>query len=316
MFSSAPSTENPNEGSPKLVIATRLHLGKAKSPPEHLQTLIDIFEDWTSSIPNSIAVIAVDATPRFPDYDYVEAVRECCTKTPKGAFQNCKILPVTPWGKFAPALNALVSYSLHEIGAQQICFVSAEVTPSIESIRILKKELQDPNVLVAGAQLPGHEYFGDDVTPDDSVQVKAKVSKATTEVRTEKHGRKVFTETVTVSNTVVGGELNGRTCPWNTLAVWNLPKLALTGFPMVTEMPDCAGVEECVTIALQQKLFGDNQTKAILVRVPDVDWEVDEYFQGDPQRKKWHDTKMKSKLDRAAKQMKMLSLEGGIVIHK
>lgn len=30
-------------------------------------------------------------------------------------------------------------------------------------------------------------------------------------------------------------ELTGRTTPWNTLALWNLPKLALTGFLLVSE---------------------------------------------------------------------------------
>lgn len=29
--------------------------------------------------------------------------------------------------------------------------------------------------------------------------------------------------------------LDGRTTPWNTLAMWNLPKLALTGFLLVSD---------------------------------------------------------------------------------
>ena len=27
--------------------------------------------------------------------------------------------------------------------------------------------------------------------------------------------------------------LRGRTCPWNTFAIWNVSKLAVTGFPMI-----------------------------------------------------------------------------------
>ncbi len=27
--------------------------------------------------------------------------------------------------------------------------------------------------------------------------------------------------------------LRGRTCPWNTFAIWSLPKISLIGFPLV-----------------------------------------------------------------------------------
>jgi hypothetical protein len=55
-------------------------------------------------------------------------------------------------------------------------------------------------------------------------------------------------------------ELNGRTTPWNTLAIWKVSMLALTGFPLVSDgiVTDDAtepsfGVEEVVTIALLQR---------------------------------------------------------------
>jgi hypothetical protein len=47
-------------------------------------------------------------------------------------------------------------------------------------------------------------------------------------------------------------DVRGRTCPWNTFAIWNAHQLALTGFPMVAEGmgEDWGGVEE-VSSAMQ-----------------------------------------------------------------
>ena len=36
--------------------------------------------------------------------------------------------------------------------------------------------------------------------------------------------------------------LRGRTCPWNTAAVWNLKAISLVGFPMICDgSPDMEG---------------------------------------------------------------------------
>jgi hypothetical protein len=100
---------------------------------------------------------------------------------------------VTPWGKFVPALNALIRYASVECKAQLILFVSAETEASASSVSMLVNEV-DSSTLVAGAVLPGHDYHRGEKVP-----------------------------------------LNGRNTPWNTLAVWNLPNLALNGFPMVSD---------------------------------------------------------------------------------
>jgi hypothetical protein len=311
--------QSPPPELPLLVIATRLHLGRAAAPPTNLSELIETFESWTRLIPNSISVIAVDATPKFEDYDYVRAVRECLSSSSSSSSSRTKVLPVTPWGKFVPALNALVSYSAHTLHAAHLCFVSAEVTPSKESMERLRRELLDDNndVLVVGAALPGHDFFGrtimaketttndDDDDDDDDDGDSPSSTMATT--------------TTTTTTTL---PLTGRTCPWNTLAVWNLTKLQHTAFSAVSDRPDCAGVEECVAIAVHQKLFcnakggknkSNSNSKAILLRLPDVAWEQD--FSDDVERRQWHDQKMKSKLDRAAKQMELLQLTG-TVVHK
>lgn len=100
-----------------------------------------------------------------------------------------------------------------------------------------------------------------------------------------------------------------RTSPWNTLCVWDLDKLALTGFLAVSDQGKSAGIEECAAIALLQKLFPNAIAK--LVRLPDISWE--ESFEGDPERQKWHEEKMKSKAERAAHQLGRLNLTGAVL---
>lgn len=110
-------------------------------------------------------------------------------------------------------------------------------------------------------------------------------------------------------------ELNGLTSPWNTLAIWDVSKLTLTGFPLVAEglhtLSDgthvAAGVEEVSAIALLQSLLGPERAKAKLVPLPDIVW--DQTFK-DPERQKWHLRKMESKMERPATHLELLQLKG------
>jgi hypothetical protein len=158
----------------------------------------------------------------------------------------------------------------NSIDADLLLFVSAEVSASQESIQELCRHVieDEDNTLVAGAALNGHLHAGD--------------------------------------NQEV--ELNGRTCPWNTLAVWNARRLSLTGFSLCSDIGSYAGVEECVAIALAQKLFP--KTKAKLVKLPEIDWQED--FE-DEKRQKWHEEKMKSKLERAGHQLEIMGLSGKVL---
>jgi hypothetical protein len=271
----AESTNNDMIKKKKLVIATRLHLGKTSSPPSDssLKATLANFEGLAKTS-NGIPVIAVDATPKLPDYDFVQAVRE--NLPDKSCIQ---IVPVTPWGKFVPALNALVLFAASDsIQADWILFVSAEVSATPKSIQTLCDAViddTDDDVIVAGAAMNGHVY----ITPTTS-------------------GENTTPKVI---------ELNGRTCPWNTLAVWNVRKLSLTGFQLCSDLGDSAGVEECVAIAVLQKLFPKSQAK--LIKLDDISWE--ESFD-DEERQKWHETKMTSKLERAARQMQRLQLSGTV----
>ena len=267
-----------------LVIATRLHLGNASAPPssEKIRGWIQNLRGMADSVQAIQAVVAVDATPKIEGYNFVKVIEEEIRQEASSSKQSqectpVQVLPVTPWGKFVPALNALVFHSYTVCGADQILFVSAEVSVSETSIRRLCAKCSAPeNILVAGAALSGHLYSYN-------------------------------SEATGGSKTVA---LNGRTCPWNTLAVWNLAPLSLTGFLQLSDIGPSAGVEECLAIATHQTLFPDGTSKARLVKLDDVSWESN--FGDDEERKQWHERKMNSKLERAGAQLDAMNMSGTV----
>ena len=261
-----------------IVVATRLHLGSAKEPPDTAKTERQVkgFADFVASLKIAAkAVIAVDPHPKFDGFDYVSSIR----KASQQMSDPPHILPVTPWGKFVPALNALVAYAAQDCKADLILFVSAETNATPESIETLCQHVTPDDTLVAGALLGGHDYH-------------------------ENSSRKDVVK------------LDGRTTPWNTMAVWKIPKLALTGFQLVSEglLTDTAtepsyGVEEVFAIAVLQNVLGADQAKAKLVKLADVEW--NQGFE-DEERRQWHEKKMKSKIERAGRQLKSAGLSGQV----
>jgi hypothetical protein len=109
--------------------------------------------------------------------------------------------------------------------------------------------------------------------------------------------------------------LDGRTTPWNTLALWQVSKLALTGFLGISDGLIAGvegGVEEVAAIALLQRLL-PGRACAKLVRLEGVEWRT---TWTDPARREWHERKMLSKLTRPRQQLEALNkLEAGIVEH-
>ena len=295
-----------------VVFATRIHLGHARAPPasEDLRGTVASFLSWAASCGARRAAIAVDPAPKIEGYDLVRAVEEArdAYYLEGGGLEGggtaddddddnphhnnphhnhngplvCDVVPVAPWGRFVPALNALVSWAatapVPDGGASRIMFASAETSVTPSSVQILLDHVDDDHTLVAGCALPGHDY---------------------------REG---------------GGEvpLTGRTTPWNTCAVWNLRKLATTGFPLVAEglhaqedgTPGPGGVEEASTIAILQRTLPRGTAVAKLVKVPGVKWEVD---WDDEERRRWHESKMRSKVERAAVHLKTLGLEGTVL---
>ncbi len=279
----------------QLAIGTRLHLGNASAPPEtdYFRDLLETFSAFASSCNAKYAYVAVDSTPRFQNYCLEDVIRTLASAINSDSLP-LQIIPVTPWNAVVPALNAIASRSAQD-GASLCLFCSAETQTSPESMRILIQHMDDNDVLVAGAVLPGHLY------QKNSIQ-----------------------------------SLTGVTTPWNTLAVWNLAKLNLIGFPLVadglhtlfvdddndnTEQQGTrtkrapAGVEEVSAIALLQHLLGPTHAKAKLVPLLPDDTSWDQDFNGIKERQAWHETKMKSKVERPAVHLKLLNLHDGVVEH-
>ena len=105
--------------------------------------------------------------------------------------------------------------------------------------------------------------------------------------------------------------LSGTTCPWNTLALWSLPRLLRTGFLPVSDghFPNApnGGVEEVACVAVQQKLFPTTSGCTLIeLNENEIVWKTT--FVGQ-ERKEWHAKKMQSKMIRAAQQLKALELE-------
>ena len=133
---------------PTLAIATRLHLGHASHPPpsQQLQTTITNFVNLAKSVGATIVIVAVDAEERIEGYSLLGEVERICrhisttnntdnnrdndhdNKSDNGndTTNPIEIIPVQPWGKFIPALNAIIAHSCRQ-NAQCLLLVSAEV---------------------------------------------------------------------------------------------------------------------------------------------------------------------------------------------
>ncbi|WOE70858.1 hypothetical protein RZR97_04615 [Hydrogenimonas thermophila] len=107
-------------------------------------------------------------------------------------------------------------------------------------------------------------------------------------------------------------ELTGWTTPWNTLALWNLEKLGLTGFLTVSSgnLPGIpGGVEEVVTISLLQTLHPYSMD-AKMIELKSVVWNTQWSCK---EREAYHAAKMASKNERAEKQLRALGISPGFV---
>ncbi|CBJ30144.1 conserved unknown protein [Ectocarpus siliculosus] len=219
----------------------------------------------------SITLAAREAEREAPPDRAVESVGEGGGGEGRAA-GVVNVFEVTPWGKFTPALNALLGFASRD-GAELVMFQSLETTVGKDAVSGMEAYM-GPADLVVGAALTGHAFRGG--------------------------------ETV---------ELTGVTTPWNTLALWDVAKLAKLGFLGVAEglLPGVpAGVEEVTAIAALQVLLGAEHARAKLVRLPQVRWHTAWEDEG---RRRWHESKMSSKRERADKQMSALGIKKGTVEH-
>ena len=186
--------------------------------------------------------------------------------------------PVTPWGKVVQAPNALL-LKFAEGEGNYLLFVSTEY-PVTESLVSLLQSHLDPQTLVVGACLLGHDF-------------KASLG-----------------EQALVKNA------SGLEIPWNTCALWSVEHLVHTGFVLAADSlhdPDNAGMEEMGTIAAQQILW-PNQALAKLIAPRQGDivlnthgWNV--------KRQERYLSNLKSKNARSSAQLERLKLPQPTILH-
>ncbi len=107
--------------------------------------------------------------------------------------------------------------------------------------------------------------------------------------------------------------LNGMTSPWNTLALWNLSKLYVTGFLGISDgamknIP--GGMEEVPTISVLQKLY-PHCSHAKVINLSQVEWNILGENKSDFER---HRQKIATKLSRAKLQLEHAKIEAGTVL--
>jgi len=190
-----------------------------------------------------------------------------------------ELLPVQPWN-FTVPLNASIIHA-HKLGGSKIAFISLEMTTTADQLSQILT-LWSKETLVIGKALDPHSFGGMSKTVDSHTTVEDFV------------------------------ELTGLTSPWNTFAIWDLSKLAKTGFLVLSDTnvkPSQSAIEEVPTIALHQHLFpGDSE--AILVRMIDSntstsDWDTN---WNDPQRAAWQRSKLATKGLSALSHLQLLAL--------
>lgn len=248
----------------KVAVVTRVHTSSAKTiaEPAKIREFVESVLKYAE-----LVVVCIGIEDEKRRGHYLQAVRH---ELGSEVGARVLLLPVCPWGRFTSALNAALVWLL-DGRCGYVAFQSLEFRAPIGAMQALLQRLRaDPDVLVAGPAMSGHQF---------------------------QLGRQ---------------PLQGRSCPWNTLAVWALPLLTLTGFPLVGDGGGmCAGgVEEVSAISLLQHLHP--QLQALLVQLEGIAWNT--AFE-DKARKDWHEAKMASKTDRPAKQLALMGLAPGWVQH-
>lgn len=213
----------------------------------------------------------------------VRRLSESCAKR-----YVCEVecVALNQWGRVVPALNALVNVATRW-KSKHLLLASTEVRMTPRAARILQRALlispENQKVrrssthhivsdtLVAGAVFDGHHEFKP--SQRDAVSLTA------------------------------------TTCPWNTAAMWNLDRLALTGFLNVSEREDTSGMEEVAVVATHQRLW-PHLSCAKLVALPKghIQWSSVDVNSDGAERVAYHRRKMASKSARSAAQLRLLDL--------
>mmetsp|Transcript_22387 Transcript_22387/g.37443 ORF Transcript_22387/g.37443 Transcript_22387/m.37443 type:complete len:362 (-) Transcript_22387:112-1197(-) len=307
----------------KLLVVSRVHMKSASHMPDPAK----VVQFVKNSLPYGQGIlICVGATEYSLVDAYIESMNDLLSKdgVPMG---NVTFLPVTPWGIYTTALNAAVLYAQDHL-YNRIAFQSIEFYISSSDVYRMLKRLNRKNTIVVGPAMDGHDFQPNinAAGADRSGTGSADIPLSSLPVAQVPPG----TSSVEIQT------LRGRTCPWNTFAIWRVKELGFTGFALIGDGlgsdRTIAGVEELSTITLLQRI--NPKYQAVLVKLvtstaegkdssnrtgaerkeESISW--DTKFSDDPERQEYHRKKMLSKDLRPLRQMEALGISPGLVRHE
>ena len=284
---------------PGLLLCTRIHCGQVSDGDAFLRSdsFLRHLQSWLHNAVQVAAhvAIAVDCTDGRTDvYDCVLDVLEQTNCADRVA-----LVRVAPWGRFCPALNALLQHAAATSDVSDILFSSLEATRPLDEVAAMQSELRSSKALVVGARLEGHDWH-----------------------RTELG--------CPASPSAAFAPLSGLTVPWNTAAMWSVRALSRTGFLSVSDDAVHGGVEEAAVVAMHSLLAATRAvsgTPASVATLLDFVRSADGATEGsaewkaeweDEGRAAWHRAKMESKARRAQWQLDEMDVDGtrSLVQHK
>mmetsp|Transcript_36305 Transcript_36305/g.67641 ORF Transcript_36305/g.67641 Transcript_36305/m.67641 type:complete len:677 (+) Transcript_36305:79-2109(+) len=251
-----------HQTSGSLIVITRVHCQSATALVDVNKILIFVTQSVVFA-DKVLVLLGISAEHTIYYTDLMDTLR---CKLPND-LHKVQIEIVTPWLGFTIPLNMGIRIAL-DGGFDYVLFQSLEVRSSPRDIRNLMSYFDD-ETLVVGPVLDGHDF-----------QLLTTDSPAPTSSSCQ------YTSTATCGGPcqTISVPLRGRTCPWNTCAIWRLDKLGIVGFPLigdgittkkVSESSKASsqgelsviagGVEEVSAIAFAQML--NSQWSAKLVQV-------------------------------------------------
>lgn len=275
----------------KLVVCGRIH--NMTSLSAERKVLVEKLVNSTLSLPIPASVcIAVEYASGKGGDTLFRQVEEAAYEAAESDLSSSEarrlvhVLPIMNWG-ITTALNACIHHA-DSLGACYTAFCSMEVTFDSQVMSVLVSECDLDTTLVAGAALPGHDFYSEELHNNRTV-------KAT-----------------------------GTTVPWNTLAVWNTALLARVGFVAIgngsTVLDAAAGIEEVSTVSVIQDLARssvDEVPLCKLIRMPNtfnMKWNTN-FKEMDPARYEMHRKKMNMKNVRARDHLSTLRTAPATITH-
>ena len=232
----------------KILIVTRVH-NSIGGPI----TSVDKVIDFVKHVPEFCDVLLCIGVSDLEESDrYINVLRKECEQYGNNNSSSAvHILDVRPWGAFTHALNVAVGFAVRN-SYDLILFMSIELQTTTKLVRKLEtyfegnrtetnngktadkndsssKDLISTNMtLVVGPSLPGHDFHFREHDYSFSREDKVNQNHVEHELSSRIDVSEVSSKYLSVSL-----PLRGRTCPWNTMAMWDVQKLGLTGFPLI-----------------------------------------------------------------------------------